>query len=115
MANSVVEPTGFDFAVRTANLYKRLNREKERVVLSKQLLRFGISIGANVSKAECGRSKADFTAKISAALKEANETFYWIKFFYKTGYLTKRHFSSLEIDISETIKILISICKSSNK
>lgn len=115
MAENQVENKSFDFAVRIVNLYKHLNSEKKEYVLSKQLLRSGTSIGANVSEAQRGQSKADFSAKMSIALKEANESFYWIKLLYKTDFLTEQQFSSLENDITEIIKLLISICKSSNK
>lgn len=115
MAENMIETKSFDFAVRIVNLYKHLNSEKKEFVLSKQLLRSGTSIGANVSEAQRGQSKADFTAKMSIALKEANETYYWIKLLHKTDYLTEQQYLSLQNDITEIIKLLVSICKSSNK
>lgn len=115
MSDNIIEEKSFDFAVRIVNLYKYLTNEKKEYVLSKQLLRSGTSIGANVSEAERAQSKADFIAKFSIALKEANETLYWIKLLYKTDYFTEMQFASLEKDTTEIIKILISICKTSNK
>ena len=115
MAENMIETKSFDFAVRIVNLYKHLNSDKKEYVLSKQLLRSGTSIGANVSETQRGQSKADFTAKMSIALKEANETYYWIKLLFKTDYLTEQQYLSLQNDITEIIKLLVSICKSSNK
>lgn len=115
MTDNVIETKSFDFAVRIVNLYKHLNSEKKEFVLSKQLLRSGTSIGANVSEAQRGQSKADFIAKMSIALKEANESFYWIRLLYKTDYITESQFTSLESDVTEIIKLLVSICKASNQ
>ncbi|MEG1835730.1 MAG: four helix bundle protein [Oscillospiraceae bacterium] len=115
MVENQIENKSFDFAVRVVNLYKHLNAEKKEHVISKQLLRSGTSIGANVAEAQRGQSKADFTAKMSIALKEANESLYWLKLLFKTDYLTGQQFLSLENDITEIIKLLVSICKSSNK
>ena len=84
MADSIIENKSFDFAVRIVNLYKHLTTDKKEYVLSKQLLRSGTSIGANVSEGEKGQSKADFNAKMNIALKEANETFYWLRLLHKT-------------------------------
>ena len=115
MSDNVVENKSFDFAVRIVNLHKHLSNEKKEFVLSKQLLRSGTSIGANVSEALRGQSKADFLAKMSIALKEANESHYWIRLLYKTDFLTEQEFNSIENDIIELIKILSSICKTSTK
>lgn len=115
MHDNVIENKSFDFAVRIVNLHKHLSAEKKEFVLSKQLLRSGTSIGANVSEAVRGQSKADFLAKMSIALKEANESHYWIRLLYKTDFLTKQEFNSIENDVVELIKILSSICKTSTK
>ena len=109
-----IRDKSFEFAVRIVNLYKYLCSEKKEYVLSKQLLRSGTSVGANVSEAERGQSKPDFTSKMSIALKEANETEYWLKLLYRTDYLTEEQFNSLHKDIEEIIFILISICRTSN-
>ena len=115
MNDNVIENKSFDFAVRIVNLHKHLSNEKKEFVLSKQLLRSGPSIGANVSEAVRGQSKADFLAKMSIALKEANESHYWIRLLYKTDFLTEQEFNSIENDVVELIKILSSICKTSTK
>ena len=115
MNDNVVENKSFDFAVRIVNLHKHLSAEKKEFVLSKQLLRSGTSIGANVSEAVRGQSKADFLAKMCIALKEANESHYWIRLLYKTDFLTEQEFNSIENDVVELIKILSSICKTSTK
>ncbi len=114
MEDNIIVNKSFDFAVRIVNLYKYLNNEKKEYVLSKQLLRCGTSIGANVSEAERAQSKADFISKMSIALKEANETNYWLKLLYKTDYLNKSQYESISTDINELISVLIAICKTSN-
>ena len=105
----------FEFAVRIVNLYKYLTGEYGEYVLSKQLLRSGTSIGANVAEAQRGQSHADFTAKMSIALKEANETHYWLRLLYRTEYLNRQQFESLEKDIQSLLGILTAICKTANK
>ena len=115
MNDNVIENKSFDFAVRIVNLHKHLSAEKKEFVLSKQLLRSGTSIGANVSEAVRGQSKADFLAKMCIALKEANESHYWIRLLYKTDFLTEQEFNIIENDVVELIKILSSICKTSTK
>ena len=115
MNDNVIENKSFDFAVRIVNLHKHLSSDKKEFVLSKQLLRSGTSIGANVSEALRGQSKADFSAKMCIALKEANESYYWIRLLYKTDFITEQEFNSLENDVVELIKILSSICKTSTK
>lgn len=112
--DSIIEKKTFAFAVRTVNLYKHLTVEKKEFVLSKQLLRSGTSIGATVSEAERGQSKADFNAKLNIALKEANETYYWLRLLHQTDYLTDKEFESIQKDIDEIIAILVSICKKTN-
>lgn len=111
---NIIEAKSFDFAVRIVKLYRYLTNEKNEHVLSKQLLRSGTSIGANVAEAERGQSKADFYAKINIALKEACETQYWIRLLYKTEFLSEQEFSSIEADISEIISILTAISKTNN-
>ena len=108
---NAVEAKTFDFAIRIVKLYKYLTEEKREFVLSKQLVRSGTSIGANVTEAERGQSKADFYAKTSIALKEANETEYWLRLLYKTDYLTEKEFENIHADIKEIIALLTSITK----
>ena len=111
MLDNVIEEKSFDFAVRVVKLYKHLTTNNSEFILSKQLLRSGTSIGANVSEAQKAQSRADFYSKMCIALKEANETLYWLKLLYKTEYLTKKEFVSIESDIREIIAIVTSICK----
>ncbi|MBE6786167.1 MAG: four helix bundle protein [Ruminococcaceae bacterium] len=111
---SIIEKKSFDFAVRIVNLYRHLTSDKKEFVLSKQLLRSGTSIGANVAEGERGQTKPDFNSKMNIALKEANETYYWLRLLHKTDFLTEKEFNSIESDIKEIIAILISICKKTN-
>ena len=111
--NTSVEKS-FEFAVRIVNVYKYLTAEYREYTLSKQLLRCGTSIGANIAEAQRGQSKADFISKMSIALKEANETYYWLKLLHRTEYLSKTQFDSLEADIQEILGLLTSICKTAN-
>ncbi len=112
--NNIIENKSFDFAVRIVNLYKHLAEDRKEYVLSKQMLKSGTSIGANVSEAERGQSKADFNAKMNIALKEANETYYWLRLLYATQYLTEKEFLSMEKDVNEIVSILVAICKKTN-
>ena len=114
MNENVSVEKSFDFAVRIVNLYKYLTREYKEYTMSKQLLRCGTSIGANVSEAQRGQSKADFAAKMNIALKEANEAEYWLRLLYRTEYLSKSQFESIYADVQELLGILIAICKTSN-
>lgn len=113
--NNVIEKKSFDFAIRIVNLYKYLNTEKKEYVLSKQLLRSGTSIGANVAEAEQAQSKPDFVSKMNIALKETAETKYWIRLLQTTNYLSEEEASSIFADCVELEKILVSIVKSSKQ
>ena len=108
---NAIEAKSFDFAIRIVKLYQYLTNEKKEFVLSKQLLRSGTSIGANVAEAERAQSQADFYAKMSIALKEANETDYWLRLLYKTDYLTENEYNSINRNINEIIALLVSITK----
>ena len=114
MQNVVVEKS-LEFAIRVVKLFQFLEREKKEFVLSKQLLRSGTSIGANIREAIQGFSKKDFTAKMSVALKEASETEYWLEILYKTDYLSVKEYESIMADCAELNKILISIVKQSRE
>ena len=113
--DNVIETKSFEFAVRIVRLYQHLVHEKKEYVLSKQLLRCGTSIGANVAEAQKGQSRADFNAKMNIALKEANETHYWLRLLHRTEYLTEKEFQSIEPEIGEIIRILVAICKKTNQ
>ena len=108
---SAVAVKSFEFAVQIVNLCKYLRYKKKEFVLSKQLLRSGTSIGANVHEGRRAQSRADFLAKMSIALKEANETYYWLKLLYRTEYLSKEEYLSMYADIDEILRILTAICK----
>ena len=108
---NAIEAKSFDFAIRIVKLYQYITNDKKEYVLSKQLLRSGTSIGANVAEAERAQSQADFYAKMSIALKEANETDYWLRLLYKTDYLNENEYNSISKNISEIIALLVSITK----
>ena len=114
MDENVIEIKSFDFAVRIVGLYKHLTQKKKEFVMAKQLLRCGTSIGANVAEAEKGQSRADFNAKMNIAMKEANETYYWLRLLSRTGYLNEKEFLSMEKDIREILAIITAICKKTN-
>jgi four helix bundle protein len=111
---NVVKDKTFEFAKEIVYLYKNLLENKE-FVLSKQLLRSGTSIGANVREAEHAQSKADFIHKMSIALKEANETEYWLDLLFETKYISVEEFQSIKNKNIEILKLLISIINTSKK
>ena len=115
MSKNIIEDKSFQFGVRIVNLYKYLTADKKEYVMSKQLLKCGTSIGANVAEAERGQSKADFYAKLSIALKEAHETYYWLRLLKATEYLSNEEFVSTEKDIKEIIALLMAICKTTQQ
>lgn len=112
--NTIVDKSK-GFAVRIVKLYQYLCAEKREFVLSKQLLRSGTSIGANVKEAIRGQSKADFISKMSIALKETSATEYWLELLHETDFLDKKQFESIYADNQELLKILTSIVKASNE
>ena len=112
MKENVIKEKSFLFAIEIVSLYKVLAERKE-FVLSKQLLRSGTSIGANVRESEHAQSKADFIHKLSIALKEANETEYWIDLLFETKYLSQTEFDIIKPKIVELLKLLTSIINSS--
>ena len=113
-SNNVLDKA-FEFAVRVVRLYQYLVKEHKEFVLSKQLVRCGTSIGANINEAQAGQSRADFIAKMSIASKESREAKYWLELLCITGYLdnTQPHVASLLNQSEELIKILTSIVKTS--
>ena len=113
MKSNVVKEKSFAFAIRIVNLYKFLTSEKKEFVLSKQLLRSGTAVGALVREAEQAESKADFVHKLAIALKEANETEYWLELLHQTEYLEQKGFESIHNDNVELLKLLTSIIKTS--
>ena len=112
---SVIVIKSKSFAIRIIKLYQFLNNEKNEYVISKQILKSGTSIGANVKEASKAQSKADFISKNSIALKEASETEYWLELLYESGILEKKLFESLYSDNLEILKLLTSIINSAKK
>ncbi len=112
--NNIYEITS-DFAIRIVNLYRFLMEKKNEHIISKQLFRSGTSIGANVFEGKNAQSKADFTHKMSIALKEATETGYWIDLLYKTEFLTEQQYSSIYADWNRIMGVLTKIVKSSKQ
>ena len=111
MKRNVIECKSKAFAIRIVRMYQFLMEEKREFVLSKQLLRAGTSIGANVREGVQAFSKNDFTYKMSIALKECNETCYWLELLHETDYLTDPQFNSVYKESQELLRILISIVK----
>lgn len=112
--NPVVDKS-FDFSVRIVKLYKYLiKRDKDLKSLYDQILRSGTSIGANVSESQAAASQTDFRNKLRISLKEAYETEFWLKLFFKSEILDKKEFESLLKDCLELIKLLTSIIKNVN-
>lgn len=99
------------FAVRVVRLYQYLCEEKREFTLSKQLLRSGTSIGANLAEAECAISKKDFLAKVYIALKECSETLYWLELLAETDYLSEQEFQSISADCDELRRMLSATTK----
>ena len=110
-----VEIKSFSFAVRIVKLCKHLNESKKEYILSKQLLRAGTSVGANIAEAEQAQSRADFISKMSIALKEAVETNYWLRLLQASEYLSEKEFLSIHGDCCELEKMLTAIIKSTRQ
>lgn len=113
--DNVVKHKSFQFAIKVVELYKFLSSSEKEFVMSKQLLKSGTSIGANVRESEHAESKADFIHKLSIALKEANETSYWLELLKATGYLENSDYLGLKNDVNEILRLLISIIKSAKR
>ena len=108
---NAVQTKSYAFAVRIVRLYQYLTHEKKEFVLSKQVLRCGTSIGANVEEAIGGQSRADFLSKLSIAYKEARETTYWLRLLKDTEYITTAQFDSVQADAEELCRIIAAIQK----
>ena len=104
--NNPVEKRAYQFALQIVKAYKYLTRQQSEFVLSKQMLRSGTSIGAMMREAKFAQSRADFINKASIALKEANETKYWIEVMYRSELMSKDKYSELTNDVGELYKIL---------
>jgi len=112
---SIIDVKSYDFAIKIVRAYQRITQTHKEFVLSKQLLRSGTSIGANVKEAEHAQSKADFLNKMNIALKEANETAYWLNILKDTEYLSNETFTSLKQSCDELISILVKIVDTTKK
>ena len=114
MKESIIKDKSKQFALRIIKMYQYLTKvsDNKEYIISKQVLRIGTSIGANVKEALRGQSRNDFRAKLSIALKEASETEYWLELLYESGYLDQDSYTSIINENVEIIKILTSIVKS---
>ena len=115
MKGSAIREKSYAFALRIIKMYKYLNQEQREFTLSKQILRSGTSIGALVKEAEHAQSKADFINKMNVALKEANETEYWLMLLKDSSYIDESSFESIHRDCAEVLKLLISIVKTTKE
>jgi four helix bundle protein len=115
MKENIIKNKSFEFALRIVSLSQNLVNEKKEYVLSKQILRSGTAIGALIREAEHAESKADFIHKLSIALKEANETEYWLELLYRSNYIDESSFNNLSSDLKEILRLLISIIKTSKQ
>ena len=115
MSEKISKIKSKEFAVRIIKLYKYLCNEKKEFVLSKQLLRSGTSIGANIAESEFAISRKEFISKSQIALKECAETHYWLELMYETKFISEKEFKSMDADCIELLKILTTAIKSLKK
>jgi four helix bundle protein len=115
MKNNNIKEKSYLFAIRTVKMYQYLTEKQKEYVLAKQVLRSGTSIGANIQEADAALSKADFSAKMSIAYKESQETNYWLRLLHDTGYIDTPAFDSMLNNCTELSKILFAILKSSGR
>ncbi|HKJ49431.1 MAG TPA: four helix bundle protein [Christiangramia sp.] len=113
MKENVIRTKSFEFSIKIVKLYKSIVAEKKEFVLSRQLIRSGTSIGAMVRESEHAESRADFIHKLSIALKEANETDYWLDLLKESDYISDLEYNEMKEDISGILKILTKIIKTS--
>ena len=112
---SIVGEKSLAFAKRVAKCYRFLLDKKKETILSKQILRSGTSIGANIREGLFAQSRKDFISKMNIALKEAGETDYWLEIIYSADYLTEVEYKSLKKDTNELVKMLSSIVKTTKE
>ena len=113
--DNLIELKSFDFAVRIVKLCTYLQNDRKEYVLSKQLLRSGTSIGANIAEAQQAQSRPDFISKMNIALKEAVETNYWLRLLKASSLLSEKEYDSIYLDCRELEKLLTSIIKTSRQ
>lgn len=111
MKSSALQNKSYAFAIRVVKMFQFLSADKREFVLSKQALRSGTSVGANIAEAGYAQSKADFIAKLSVAAKEAHETQFWLRLLHDTSYLDTRMYDSLQKDLSEVLRLLTASLK----
>ena len=109
--DNAIQNKSRDFAIRIIGCYKYLTTEKNEFVMSKQLLRCGTSIGANTRESKNAQSRMDFLNKLNVALKEADETDYWLDLLHVTGYIDDKQYESIVSDCKELVALLVSIIK----
>jgi four helix bundle protein len=112
---NILKDKSFAFALRVVKLVSFLNSKKNEYVLGKQVLRSGTAIGALVSEAEFAQSKPDFVNKLSIALKEANETYYWLRLLHEGGFITRIMYESIQPQSKELIKLLVTSIKTTKE
>lgn len=112
---NIIKEKSFLFALIIIKLYRYLTEQKKEYVMSKQVLRSGTAIGALVRESEYAESKADFIHKLAIALKEANETEYWLELLHQSSYINSKSFQSIATDLTELLKLLIAIVKKSKE
>ena len=115
MTTNAIQEKSFAFALRIVKLYKFLTEQKKEYVISKQLLRSGTSVGAMVREAEQAESKADFVHKLAIALKEANESEYWLDLLHQSDYLDDQSYVSIASDTKSILKLLTSIIRTAKQ
>ena len=113
--DNVVKEKSFEFSVRIVNLYKHLTTSKQEDIMSKQLLRSGTSIGANICEAEQAQSTLDFLSKMNISLKESSESDYWLRLLHRTGYLNVEEYNNIIKDCRDLTKLLVAIVKSTKE
>jgi four helix bundle protein len=111
--DNVLKEKSYSFALRIVKLYQYMCTTKHEFTLSKQILRSGTAVGALVYEGECAQSKPDFISKLNIALKEANETGFWLMLLKDSGYISDKNYSSIAEDCKELIKLLTRIIKTS--
>jgi four helix bundle protein len=115
MKENVLLDKSFAFALKIISAYRYLKDSKQEYIMSRQMLRSGTSIGANARESNQAESRADFIHKLSISLKEAHECEYWMELLMKSEYLNSDQFEPLNMELSELIRLLTSIIKSSKK
>ncbi|MFA6571053.1 MAG: four helix bundle protein [Bacteroidota bacterium] len=115
MKENLIVEKSYNFAIRIINLYKFLTNEKKEYVVSKQILKSGTSIGANINESQSAESKMDFVHKLSISAKEARETDYWLKLLKDTNFIDIKMFDSISKDCKEILRIINSIILTSKE